>query len=82
MGGSESKESKPLWQPPPPREGAIKIDIANLKKIEVKSLNVPKPPLIKTGADLRREAKAKEAEGLEDFDLGKEFDQDTYSGRF
>ena len=74
MGGSESKEKKPQWQPPPPREGAIKIDVTNLKKIEIKSLNVTRPPPIKTGADLRREAKEEAAKGLEDFDLGKEFD--------
>ena len=55
MGGSSSKE-KPLYIPPPPKEGEIKIDKANLPKLELVNLNVAKPPPIKTGKDLKREA--------------------------
>ena len=74
MGGSSSKEDKPLYQPPPPKEGQIKIDKDNLPKLQVKALNVPKPPPIKTGAELKREAREKEAKELVAFDLEKEFD--------
>ena len=40
----------------------------------MKALNVPKPPPIKTGAELKREAREKEAKELVAFDLEKEFD--------
>lgn len=81
MGGSSSKE-KPLYIPPPPKEGEIKIDKANLPKLELVNLNVAKPPPIKTGKDLKREAEREAIKGMVDFDLGKEFDQETYIGRF
>lgn len=55
MGGSSSKD-KPLYQPPPPKAGEIKIDSANLPKLEMINLGVAKPPPVMTGADIRREA--------------------------
>ena len=46
------------------------------------NLNVAKPPPIKTGAELKREKEQEALKDLIDFDLSKEFDQDTYLGRF
>ena len=71
-----------MYQPPPPKVGEIKIDSANLPKLEMVTLNVPKPPPVKTGADLRREAEQEAIRDCVEFDLSKEFDQETYMGRF
>ena len=38
------------------------------------TLNVPKPPHIKTGGDLKREKEQELLKDLIDFDLDKEFD--------
>jgi len=67
--------------PPPPKQGEIKIDTGNLPKIELIDLKVPRPPPVKTGADLRHEAEQEAIKDLVAFDLSKEFDQETYAGR-
>ena len=83
MGGSSSKEDKPLYQPPAPKTGDIKvIDQKNLPKLQLATLNVAKPPPIKTGADLRKDKEREALKDLIDFDMTKEFDQETYMGRF
>ena len=57
MGGSSSKESKELYRPPPPQAGQIQIKSqGELPKLEIKALNVAKPAMIKTGAELKKEA--------------------------
>ena len=83
MGSSSSKEQeKPLWQPPPPKEGEIKIDTANLPKLNLVDLKVPPPPKIKTQAELKKEAEQEALKGLVPFNLKKEHDLSTYYGRF
>ena len=75
MGGSSSKEEKPLYRPPPPTSGQIQIgDSASLPKLQLTELSVKKPAPIKTGGDLKREAEQEKLKDLVAFDLDKEFD--------
>ena len=81
MGGSESKEQK-MPTPPPVKEGGIKIDSTNLSKIKLVNLGVAKPPPIKTAGDLKRDKEQELLKDLINFDLDKEFNQETFTGRF
>ena len=81
MGNSESKSDVPPL--PKPKEGDIKIDLNNLPKLEpVKGFDIPKPPQIMTSSDRKREEEKKAMEGKVPFNIKKEFDQSTYTGRF
>ena len=54
MGTTSSKDTDPIKKLIPPKEGQINvIDKSKLVKIDIKPLNIPKPPPIKTGADLK-----------------------------
>ena len=73
MGGSESKQLKPPV-PPPTKQGDIKVDSNNLPKLNMISLNVAKPPPIKTKAELKKDQEMEEMKDMVEFDLSKEFD--------
>ena len=56
MGSTSSKNVDPIKNLPPPKEGQINvIDKSKLVKLDVKPLDIPKPPPIKTGADLKKD---------------------------
>lgn len=56
MGSSSSKEVDPIKNLTPPKPGQIDVmDKSKLIKLDVKALNIPKPPPIKTGADIQKE---------------------------
>ena len=56
MGSSSSKDVDPSKNLAPPKPGQIDVlDKSKLVKLEMKELGIPKPPPIKTGADLKRE---------------------------
>jgi hypothetical protein len=71
-----------LYKPPPPKEGEIKIDSANLPKINLVDLGVPPPPKIKTIAELKKEEEAEKMKGTVAFNLRNQYDLSTYWGRF
>ena len=51
-------------------------------KIDLKEMNIPKPPVIKTTADLKREKEEEKLKGLVAFDLSKDYDMEKMSDRF
>ena len=54
MGSTDSKQEDPLKKLAPPKPGEIDIsDKSKLVKLEVKPLDVPKPPPIKMKHDRR-----------------------------
>lgn len=70
-----------------PKEGvdsiSIKLDKGNLKKIELdSSFKMPEKPKIETRADLEKKKELELKTNKVPFDIGEEFDQSTYLGRF
>lgn len=84
MGNQPTTEKKiDLLNRPDAKPTDIKIDKnVELPKIQLTAVNLPKPPVIKTRAQLKIEQEEKEQAELIPFSLKDEFDLGTYSGRF
>lgn len=83
MGSTTSKDADPIKNITPPKPGQIDVmDKSKLVKLDVKPLNIPKPPAIKTGADIEKEKKEEETRNLVSFDISKDYDMEKMSDRF
>ena len=83
MGSSGSKEVDPTKNLAPPKPGQIDaLDKTKLVAINLREINVPKPPVIKTQADLKREKEEERLKGLVAFDLSKDYDMEKLTDRF
>ena len=51
-------------------------------KLELREISIPKPPAIKTRADLKREEEEEKLKGLVAFDLSKDYDMEKITDRF
>ena len=84
MGGSSSQEKKPpSLLDMPKKEGDITVKpIGELQKIDTGNFNLPKPAAIKSKSQLAQEALEQERKSLIPFSLKKQYELETYLGRF
>lgn len=85
MGSSSSKEDDPTKRLAPPKPGQIDVsDRSKLVKLELRPLNIPKPPGIATTLDkgVLAECEGTGKDNLVAFDISKDYDMNKFFDRY